>query len=114
MKIKSGVSIVSFKELNIARRQLKDDIQKQEEQIFSHPLVSIPTALLKGKTLKNSIKMSMESVSLEHFKSVAFNIIGTALMANKRTRKLFVGYMIAKEMIPFILAKLKEYTNKVQ
>lgn len=84
----------------------------QEEEILSSPLFSIPAAILKGGSVSGSFKSSLESISLEHYKKAALSLLSTVLMSNKRTRKFFVGFIIAKEMVPFVLDKINEYVKK--
>ena len=54
----------------------------------------------------------MESISVHDYKKVVINLLSTALMANKKTRKFFVAFVIAKEMVPFILEKVNEFVKK--
>lgn len=112
MKSKREGQITSFKELNIAKQHLAESIRAQEEEILNSPLFSIPTALFKGSSVKGAFKSSMETFSLDHYKSAAMNLLSTFLMSNKRTRKFFVGFIIAKEMVPFLMEKVNEYLKK--
>ena len=112
MKSRSGAKITTFNELNLAKQKLANTIKKQEQEFLDSPLLSIASTIFKGGSVRNSLKHSMESISLENYKSAAMNLISTVLMANKKTRKFFVGFIIAKEMIPFILDKVNEYVKK--
>ena len=112
MKSRSGAKITTFNELNAAKLKLANTIKKQEQEFLDSPLLSIALTIFQGGSVRNSIKHSMDSISLENYKSAAMNLIRTVLMANKRTRKFFVGFIIAKEMIPFILDKVNEYVKK--
>lgn len=112
MKSKPESKITSFEELNAAKVDLANTIKSQEEEILSNPLLTIPAALFQGGSLKGNILDSMESISLDHYKKAALNLLSTALMANKRTRKFFIGFIIAKEMVPFIRDKVNEYVKK--
>lgn len=112
MKSRSGDKITTFNELNLAKQKLANTIKKQEQEFLDSPLLSIASTIFQGGSVRSSLKHSMESISLENYKSAAMNLISTVLMANKKTRKFFVGFIIAKEMIPFILDKLNEYVKK--
>ncbi len=112
MKSKSGVKISTFEGLNLAKQDLANTIKAQEEEILNSPVFSIPAAIFQGGSFKGSFKNSMDSFSLDHYKKAAMNLLSTVLMANKRTRKFFVGFIIAKEMVPFILDKVNEYVKK--
>lgn len=112
MRSKLNQRISTFEELNLAKKRLSVQIKEQEEEILSNPIISIPSAILQGGTFKNSLKTSMESFSLDHYKAAAVSLLSSFLMANKRTRKFFVAFIIAKEMLPFILQKIDEYVKK--
>lgn len=112
MKSRSKHKITTFEELNAAKQKLANTIKKQEEEFLSSPLLSIVSTIFQGGSVRNSLKHSMESISLENYKKAAMNLLSTVLMANKRTRKFFVGFIIAKEMVPFILEKVNEYVKK--
>ena len=112
MKNRSAARITTFDELNLAKQKLSRTIKDQEDEFLNNPLLSIVTGIFQGGSVRNSLKHSMESISLEHYKKAAINLLSTILMANKRTRKFFVGFIIAKEMVPFILEKVNEYVKK--
>ena len=112
MNSKREVKITNFDALNTAKLDLANKIKAQEEEILNSPVFTIPAAIFQGGSFKGNLKSSMESFSLDHYKKAAMNLLSTVLMANKRTRKFFVGFVIAKEMVPFILDKVNEYVKK--
>ena len=112
MKSRSAARITTFDELNLAKQKLARTIEKQEDEFLNSPLLSIVTGIFQSGSVRNSLKQSMELISFEHYKKAALNLLGTVLMANKRTRKFFVAFIIAKEMVPFILEKVNEYVKK--
>lgn len=112
MKSNSGARITTFEELNLAKQKLASTIKDQEEEFLKSPVISIVSGIFQGGSVRSSLKNSMESVSLEHYKKAAMNLLSTVLMANKKTRKFFVAFIIAKEMVPFILDKINEYVKK--
>lgn len=107
-----GVEIKTFADLNLAKQNLKLTIKEQESEILSNPVLSIPLSIIKGGSIKGSLQKSMESVSLYDYKKAFLSLISTVFMANKRTRKFFVAFIIAKEMVPFIIDKLNEFVKK--
>jgi len=104
--------IKTFADFNRAKQNLNLKISQQESEILSSPFFTIPAALFEGKSFKSSLKNSMESISVHDYKKVVINLLSTALMANKKTRKFFVAFVIAKEMVPFILEKVNEFVKK--
>lgn len=105
-------NIKSYEDLKIAKKQLKCDIEDQESAIINNPLIKISSSIFGGSSFKSSFKTSVESISLENYKRVAENILSTVLMANKKTRKFFIAFIIAKEMIPFTIQKIDEVLKK--
>lgn len=112
MMSKSRVRITTFQELNLAKQHLAFKIKSQEEEILNNPVFTIPAAIFQGGSVKNSIKESLDSISFDHYKKAALSLLSTALMANKKTRKFFVAFIIAKEMVPFLLEKVNDYVKK--
>ena len=104
--------IRSLAELNLAKQRLSVEINDQESKFLNSPILAIPAAILDTGSFKSGLKSSMESISLHDYKKVALNLISTVLMANRRTRKFAIGFIIAKEMVPFILEKVNEFVKK--
>jgi hypothetical protein len=107
-----SIEIKTFADLNLAKQNLKLTIKEQESEILSNPVLSIPLSIIKGGSIKGSLQKSFESVSLYDYKKAFLSLISTALMASKKTRKFFVAFVIAKEMVPFIMDKLNEFVKK--
>ena len=105
-------SIRSYAELKAAKEQLKLEVKDQEAQILDHPMVSIPMALFHKSSVKGALQHSMESISLDNYKKAAMSLISTVMLANKRTRKFFVAFVMARELVPFILDKAREVLKK--
>jgi hypothetical protein len=104
--------IKTFAELNRAKQKLTLEVKEQESNFLSSPIFTIPAAILDAGSFKSGLKSSMESISLHDYKKVALNLISTALLANRKTRKFAIGFIIAKEMVPFILEKVNEFVKK--
>ena len=109
---KMSVAIKTFADLNLAKQNLKLTIKEQESEILSNPVLSIPLSIFRGGSLTGSLQKSMESVSYYDYKKAFLSLLSTALMASKKTRKFFVAFVIAKEMVPFIMDKLTEFVKK--
>lgn len=104
--------IETFADFNRARQKLDLEIKNQEAEILDSPIFTIPAALFNAGSVKDNLKDSFGSISLHDYKKAAMSLLSTALMANRRTRKFFVGFLIAKEMVPFILDKVNEFVKK--
>lgn len=112
MSRQNSIHINSYADLKEAKKQLKLDIVIQEEAFRNNPIFKISSTLFKGAPFKTSFNTTMESISLENYKKMAENILSTFLMANKKTRKFFIAFIIAKEMIPFTIQKINEVMKK--
>ena len=112
MKVKSQTPIRSMKELNEAKERLSLEIVAQESELLEHPLISIPMALMEGTSVKGSIHESIESFSLGNYKNALMSLVGTVMLANRKTRKIFIVFMIAKELVPFIVHKMNDVLKK--
>lgn len=108
----SNGKIKTFADFNRAKQELNLEIKNQESEILGSPIFTIPAALFNAGSVKENLKDSFGSVSLHDYKKAAMSLLSTALMANRKTRKFFVGFIIAKEMVPFVLDKLNEFVKK--
>lgn len=106
MKIQSNFNIRSYEDLKRVKKKLRDDIAGQEDEILHHPLISVPLALFESTSIKGSIQNSLESISLDNYKHALMSLIGTVMLANRRTRKFFIGFVIAKELVPIAVQKI--------
>ena len=112
MKVDSSAPIRSMRDLNRAKETLRLEIADQEVELLEHPLVSIPLALIDGASVKGSIHDSIESFSLGNYKNALMSLAGTFLLANRKTRKIFIVFMLAKELVPFVIHKMNDIIKK--
>ena len=112
MKVNTKTPIRSMKDLNRAKEGLRLEIAGQEVELLEHPLVSIPMALIEGTSVKGSIHDSLESFSLGNYKNALMSLVGTFLLANRKTRKIFIVFMLAKELVPFVIHKMNDIVKK--
>jgi hypothetical protein len=95
--------IKSYKDLQAAKINLRISIQEQEQSFRNNPVVKI------ADSIKN--KESAKSILFENLPEIKFEtgeqFISSFLLGNKVTRNYFTGYLVAKEMIPYIFEKIK-------
>jgi hypothetical protein len=101
-----------MKDLNRTKERLRLEIAAQEVELLEHPLVSVPMALIEGSSIKGSIHDSLESFSLGNYKNALMSLVGTFLLANRKTRKIFIVFMLAKELVPFVIHKMNDIVKK--
>lgn len=109
--VTSPDKIRSVADLKRAKERLKQEIQEQEELILDHPLLTVPKALFRGTSVRNSLEHSLKSISLENYKKGLFSLLSTLLLANKRTRAFYIAFVIAKEMVPYAFEKAGDLFN---
>ncbi|MGA9271639.1 MAG: hypothetical protein WBV45_13540 [Lutimonas sp.] len=112
MKVDTKTPITSMKDLNQAKESLRLEIAAQEVELLENPLLSIPMALFDGTSVKGSIHDSLESFSLGNYKNAVMSLLSTFLMANRKTRKIFIVFMLAKELVPFVVHKMNDVLKK--
>ena len=105
---KEVYNIESFEDLKFAQEQIRKDNKVIEQSIKENPVLKISSSLLGGGSVKNTF---VNSLSGEN-KHAGSKMIKTLLLASKFTRKYFIGYTIAKEMIPYTLDKISGLVNK--
>lgn len=108
MSNKNNLKIHSYKDLINAKILLRSEIEEQENSFMNNPVFKIYSSFFKGNSFKNSFQKSFESLSLDDIKKTGENLLSTFLMANKKTRKFFIAFVIAKEMVPFVFMKINE------
>lgn len=101
----------SFAELLQEKSRLKREIEDQEFAFKENPIYKISTSLLDANS-SNPFKRPLTFNSDKNLKIGAEGIISALLLASKTTRKYFIGYTIAKEMIPFTIQKINEFIKK--
>ena len=105
---KNEFNIESFDDLKFAQEQLRIDNKSIELSFKENPIVKISSSLLGGESVKDTFVNNLSSVK----RPSGGKMINTLLLANKFTRRYFVGYTIAKEMIPYTLNKVNELLKK--
>lgn len=103
-----GFKINSYKDLEVAKKLLKVEIEVQEIEFKNNPIFKISSSFFKGNSFKGSFQNSFTSLSTDNYIKAIGNIISTILMTNKKTRKFFVAFLIAKEMIPYTIQKIND------
>jgi len=99
---KSKNHIHSFEDLQLTIKELKNEIKIQEETFKESPVIKIASTLSGKKSIKSLISSDITSRNMMSDSK----LINTLLLSNKFTRKYFVGYTIAKEMIPYTFQKI--------
>lgn len=122
MKNEIVSNINCYDDLKLAKHRLRFEIKKQEDSFKDNPISRITSSFFGGRKHNSSIfkkpltfasiKNPLSSGHDHNLKSTAENIIGTLMVTNKVTRKYFIAYTIAKEMIPFTIQKFSDLLKR--
>jgi len=104
--------INSYKDLINTKTLLRSEIEEQEMSFKNNPIFKISSSFFKGGSFKSTFQSSFDSVSFDELRKMSQNLLSTVLMANKKTRKFFIAFIIAKEMVPFTLQKINDLLKK--
>ena len=104
---KNTYDIKSYEDLQAARKNLRINIQEQEKSFNDHPIVKIVDSIKNKESIKSTLFDNIPEIKFENGEK----LISSFLLTNKVTRKYFAGYLVAKEMIPYIIDKVKSIVN---
>ncbi len=104
---KNEFNIESFDDLKFAQEQIRNDNKRIEQSFKENPIVKFSSSILGGESVKDVF-----SNNLGVGKKSGLKIIQSLLLANKATRKYFIAYTIAKEMVPYTMYKVSELFKK--
>lgn len=105
---KNEFNIESFDDLKFAQQQLRLDNANIELSIQENPVVKISSSLLGGNSVKDTFVNNLSGGNRQS----GAKMIKALLLASKVTRKYFIGYTIAKEMVPYTLQKVNDLLRK--
>ncbi len=116
MSNNSTSGIKSFDDLKAEKIRLRSEISQIETDFKSNPVLKISSLVFgKDKHADSSFKHPLSFLTAGKEKTLTTGLIhttesllGTFLISNRFTRKYYVGYTIAKEMIPFAIKKFNE------
>ncbi|MFD1316917.1 hypothetical protein [Namhaeicola litoreus] len=110
----NSIKINSFEELRNEKQRLKNEIRAQEQSFRNNPIMKISNSLIGGFKSKsdNPFKHPLSFNKDVNLKFGAEGILSTLLLASKSTRKYFIAYTVAKEMIPFTIMKIQDFLKK--
>ncbi len=85
-----------------------------EDNFRNNPIMKISNSLISGfkSNNDNPFKHPLSFKKDVNFKLGAEGVLSTLLLASKSTRKYFIAYTVAKEMIPYTLTKIQDLLKK--
>ncbi len=109
--------IRTFKDLKSEKARLRSEISGIEHEFKTNSILKISSTLFSKERHSESVfKRPLSFLAGNKYDNsltgdlihTTENLLGTFLISNKFTRKYFIGYTIAKEMIPFAVKKFNE------
>lgn len=95
--------IKSYEDLQAAKKNLIISIQEQELSFKNNSIVKIADSIKNKESVKTILFENLPEIKFE----TGEQFISSFLLGNKVTRNYFAGYLVAKEMIPYIFEKIK-------
>jgi len=95
--------IKSYEDLQAAKKNLIISIQDQELSFKNNSIVKIADSIKNKESVKTILFENLPEIKFE----TGEKFISSFLLGNKVTRNYFAGYLVAKEMIPYIFEKIK-------
>ncbi|MDZ7615007.1 MAG: hypothetical protein U5K51_15925 [Flavobacteriaceae bacterium] len=108
-------NITTYEELMLEKQRLKMEISDQEFSLKENPVYKIATSLFQSKSsnpFTHPLTFARDMHAGKNLKLGIEGIISAVLLANRTTRKYFIMYTVAKEMIPFTIGKINELIKK--
>jgi len=95
--------IKSYEDLQAAKKNLIISIREQELSFKNNSIVKIADSIKNKESAKTILFENLPEIKFE----TGEKFISSFLLGNKVTRNYFAGYLVAKEMIPYIFEKIK-------
>ncbi|MEN8186768.1 MAG: hypothetical protein ABFR05_06535 [Bacteroidota bacterium] len=105
-------TIQSFEDLKSEKQRLKQEIKRQEFEFRNNPISRIAASFSGGSSIADTLFSSSSVGSRDTRRSGINSMFSSFLLASKATRKYYVAYTIAKEMVPFTIKKVNEFIKK--
>ncbi|PHS66738.1 MAG: hypothetical protein COB12_05910 [Flavobacterium sp.] len=103
-KVKKQYDIFSYEDLQRERQKLKLIIIEQEVSLKENPIVKITKSFNNSSSVSSSVKEVFSGLNFQSGEA----LISSLLLSSKKTRKYYLAYIVAKEMVPFTIQKVKE------
>jgi hypothetical protein len=105
--------IETYQDLIDSKKNLRKEVISLESEIKNNRIVQFSNLLVKSKTLNTT---SLNSYHIPHVKDIISspigNIVSTFLLSNKKIRKYFIGFVIVRETVPFVISEIKKIVDE--
>ncbi len=101
--------IETFQDLIDSKKDLKEEISSLEAEIKNNKIVQVSNLFVGGKHDKIP---SLDSLHIPHVKDIVNspigNVLSTFLLSNKKIRKYFIGFVIIRETVPYLVSEISK------
>lgn len=107
--------ITTYEELMLEKHRLKMEISDQELSFKENPVYKIASSVFRAKSnnpFMHPLTFAREMHVGANLKLGIEGALSALLLASRTTRKYFIMYTVAKEMIPFAIGKINELIKK--
>lgn len=108
-------NIASYEDLLLEKQRLKREIREQEYSFKANPVYKIASSLIstnRNNPFTHPLSFAKGINARANLKLGAEGILSALLLASRSTRKYFIMYTVAKEMLPYTIAKINELIKK--
>jgi len=104
-------NISTYQDLLDAKQDLREEVNLLEDDIRNNNIVKISSSIVDGTFMKESLFDSFTNINFKNIISsplsnIASIVISNLLLSNKKLRKYFIAFTIAKDSI-LTLANIK-------
>lgn len=108
-------NINSYEDLLLEKQRLRREISEQEYSFKANPVYKIASSLIhtnRNNPFTHPLTFAKDIDTRAYLKLGAEGILSALLLTSKSTRKYFIMYTVAKEMLPYTIAKINELIKK--
>lgn len=108
-------NITTYEELLREKQRLKMEISEQEYSFKANPVYKIASSVFHAKRnnpFTHPLTFARDMHAGANLKLGIEGVLSALLLANRTTRKYFIMYTVAKEMIPFAIGKINDLIKK--
>jgi hypothetical protein len=108
-------NINSYDDLLLEKQRLRREISEQEYSFKANPVYKIASSIIhtnRNNPFTHPLSFAKDINARANLKLGVEGILSALLLASRSTRKYFIMYTVAKEMLPYTIAKINELIKK--
>lgn len=108
-------NITTYEELLLEKQRLKMEISDQEYSFRTNSFYKVVSSVIHSKRnnpFTHPLTFARDMHAGANLKLGIEGVLSALLLANKTTRKYFIMFTVAKEMIPFAIGRINDLIKK--